>query len=208
LTGTFSTGNFSTGFRVKPVKPLITDDAELIQETLAGDSGAFGQLVRKYQDRLFHTMVHVAGSVAEAEDVVQEAFVQAFVKLSSFKGNSAFYTWLYRIAFNTSISRRRKQRPAVSVEAHQEQTGQEPLDVGMPVSDNLEREERAHLVRAALEQLSEEHRTVLVLREMDGFCYETIAQMLDLPVGTVRSRLHRARHEMRGLLKDILQQPS
>lgn len=186
----------------------MTDDAELIQATLAGQADAFGELVRKYQDRLFHTMVHVAGSREEAEDVVQEAFVQSFIKLPTFKSNSAFYTWLYRIAFNTCISRRRKKRPEASVETHQQNTGVEPQDTGEPVSGNLERQERAEQVHSALARLSEEHRTVLVLREMEGFCYETIAQMLDLPVGTVRSRLHRARSEMRGLLKGLLQQPS
>ena len=83
----------------------MNDDARLIDETLAGDRTAFGELVRKYQVRLFNTLLHVVGSREEAEDVSQEAFVQAFVKLDSFKGHSAFYTWLYRIAFNVSISR-------------------------------------------------------------------------------------------------------
>ena len=83
----------------------MNDDAQLIDDTLAGNRAAFGELVRKYEGRLFNTLMHVVGSREEAEDVAQEAFVQAFVKLDSFRGRSAFYTWLYRIAFNVSVSR-------------------------------------------------------------------------------------------------------
>ena len=88
----------------------MRDETQLIQAVLTGDTDAFGDLVTKYQNRLFNTMFHVAGSREEAEDIVQEAFVQAFVKLDSFQGASGFYTWLYRIAFNLSISRRRRRR--------------------------------------------------------------------------------------------------
>jgi RNA polymerase sigma-70 factor (ECF subfamily) len=171
----------------------VRDDAQLIDETLAGCNDAFGQLVQKYQDRLFNTMVYVAGSHEEAEDVVQEAFVLAFVKLSGFAGRSAFYSWLYRIAFNVFASRRRRKRPEVSVETMREATGGEPVDPTEAPADALDREERARQVHAALAELSDEHRTILVLREIEGICYETIAEMLELPIGTVRSRIHRAR---------------
>ena len=179
-------------------------DTKLIDEALKGDAESFGLLVRKYQDRLFHTVFHVAGSREEAEDVVQEAFVQAFLKLSSFQRTSAFYTWLYRIAFNISISRRRRRKSETSIEQQREAAGIEPLDDGESADDRLLREERAALVAAALRQLSEEHRSILVLREMEGCCYETIAEILDLPVGTVRSRLHRARLQLRDELKGVL----
>lgn len=181
------------------------DDAQLIRHTLEGDTAAFGQLVNKYQDRLFNTLVHVTSCREEAEDVAQEAFVQAFVKLETFQGNSAFYTWLYRIAFNTAISKRRRKRVEVSVEQTREVSGSEPLDEGDAPSDRLEREEQASQVHAALSELSEEHRSILVLREMEGCCYETIAEILDLPIGTVRSRLHRARSQLREQLKEVLQ---
>ena len=102
----------------------MSDDAELISEALAGHRAAFGELVRKYQGRLFNTLLHVVGSREEAEDVCQEAFVQAFVKLESFGGRSAFYTWLYRIAFNLSVSRRRRRRAEVSMDQHRERTGE------------------------------------------------------------------------------------
>lgn len=181
------------------------DDAQLISQSLAGDSAAFGQLVRKHQDRLYNTIVHVVGCRVEAEDVVQEAFVQAFVKLDTFQGHSAFYTWLYRIAFNSAISRRRRKRAEVSVEHSRELTGAEPIDTGEAPSERLEREERAGQVRQALSVLSDEHRSILVLREVEGCCYETIAEILDLPIGTVRSRLHRARLQLREELKEVLQ---
>ena len=105
----------------------MNDDAQLIDEALAGNSAAFGRLVTKYQDRLYNTLVHVVGSTDEAYDAVQDAFVQAFLKLESFHRNSAFYTWLYRIAFNLAISRRRRRKPASSIEQARELTGSEPL---------------------------------------------------------------------------------
>jgi RNA polymerase sigma-70 factor (ECF subfamily) len=183
----------------------VKDDAQLIDEALDGESAAFGQLVRKYQDRLYNTIAHVVGCRDEAEDVVQDAFVQAFVKLASFRRDSAFYTWLYRIAFNTAISRRRRRRAEVSVERGRDALGVEPLDDGEAPEERLLRQERAGQVRRALSALSEEHRAILVLREMEGCCYDTIADILDLPIGTVRSRLHRARLQLREELKEALQ---
>ena len=180
----------------------MNEDALLIDSTLAGKTAAFGQLVLKYQDRLFHTIVHLVGSPDDALDIVQEAFVQAFVKLDSFQRASAFYTWLYRIAFNVAVtqSRRRKSRG----ERVREIANHEPADPRVGPVHELEREERARQVRQALAVLSEEHRVVLVLREIDGCCYETIAEVLDLPIGTVRSRLHRARLQLREQLKELL----
>ena len=187
----------------------MSKDARLIEEALAGDSSSFGQLVGRYQDRLFNTMVHCIGSREEAEDVVQDAFVQAYVKLASFKGKSSFYTWLYRIAFNMMISRGRRRRPEMSVEQSRETTGTEPEGFEEAPNENIEREERVAQVQAALSELGEEYRTVLVLREMEGCCYETISELLDLPIGTVRSRLHRGRSQLRELLRGVLlQHPS
>jgi len=184
----------------------VKDDARLIDEVLSGDTAAFGQLALKYQDRLFNTVMHVVRCREEAEDVVQDAFVQAFVKLETFQRASAFYTWLYRIAFNVAVSRNRRRRPEVSVEQTRELTGDEPMDAGDGPGDRIQQQECVGQVQAALAQLSEQHRAILVLREMDGFCYEEIADVLDLPVGTVRSRLHRARLQLREQLKDVLQE--
>jgi len=182
----------------------VSDDAELIAATLAGNSAAFGRLVQRYQDRLFNTMVHVVSGDEDARDVVQDAFVQAFVKLDTFQHTSAFYTWLYRIAFNVAASHRRRRRPSLSVEETREQAGREPVDGHIGPEERAEQEERCRQVRQAIAALSEDHREVLVLREIDGCCYETIAEILELPVGTVRSRLHRARLQLREQLKEVL----
>ena len=177
----------------------MNDDAQLIEETLGGRSAAFGQLVTKYQDRLYNTLVHVTGHAEDARDVAQEAFIQAFVKLDTFHGNSAFYTWLYRVAFNVAVTHRRRKRPTASVDRAREAGGREDGPV-----ERFEQSERVRQVHEAIAQLSEEHREVLVLREIDGFCYETIAGILDLPIGTVRSRLHRARLQLREELREVL----
>jgi RNA polymerase sigma-70 factor (ECF subfamily) len=180
------------------------DDVELIDESLRGKSMAFGQLVIKYQDRLFNTIVHVVGSVEDARDVVQEAFVQAFVKLATFQRSSAFYTWLYRIAFNVAASQYRRRKPTYSVDYAREDCGQEPVDPQVGPLDNLEQNERCRQVQRAIASLAEEYRVVLVLREIDGCCYESIAEILNLPIGTVRSRLHRARMQLREELREVL----
>lgn len=182
----------------------MNDDPHLIDESLAGNSAAFGELVCRYQDRLYHSLVHVTGSAEDARDIAQDAFVQAFVKLETFQRTSAFFTWLYRIAFNLAISQRRRRKPTASIEQARETGGHEPVEDGGGPGDRLELRERAGLVRAALATLSDEHRQVLVLREMEGCDYETIGAMLDLPIGTVRSRLHRARTQLRDQLKGVL----
>jgi RNA polymerase sigma-70 factor, ECF subfamily len=183
---------------------VVNDDAQLIEKTLNGQPEAFGQLVLKYQDRLYNTVFHVVGHAEDARDIVQEAFVQAFLKLESFQQHSAFYTWLYRIAFNTAISQRRRRRPTASLDCSKEACQMEPQDDADSPIEVLEQKERCLQVREAIGQLDEEYRAVLVLREIDGCCYETIAEVLDLPVGTVRSRLHRARLQLRERLAPIL----
>ncbi len=183
------------------------DDAKLIDDALGGDSAAFGLLVRKYQDRLFTALVYVSGSKDDAEDVAQEAFTQAYLKLASFERQSLFYTWLYRIAFNTAISRRRRKRIESSVEQTKHATGDEPADRSEQPEDRLLRQERAALLERALGELSAEHRAILVLREMEGCEYEEISRILELPVGTVRSRLHRARLQLKEQLTGVLDEP-
>lgn len=179
----------------------LQEDQELIHDTLAGKTESFEKLVRKYQDRLYNTLVHVTGNTHEAEEVAQDAMLQAYTKLATFKGNSSFYTWLYRIAFNQSVSRQRKKRPKVSLEAVQESAGLDPVGDTEQPSAQLERDERANQLHEALNQLSEDYRSVLVLREMENCDYETISDMLEIPIGTVRSRIHRARTMLRDHLK-------
>ena len=182
----------------------MSDDAQLIEQALGGHSEAFGQLVLKYQDRLFNTIFHVVGNAEDARDIVQEALVQAFVKLDTFRHHSAFYTWLYRIAFNVAMTHQRRRRPIVSTDAAREACNMEPQDDEDNPAESLERKERCRQVRHAIAQLPEEYRAVLVLREIDGCCYDTMADVLALPIGTVRSRLHRARLQLRDQLAEML----
>jgi len=172
-------------------------DLDLIEATLAGNPQAFEGLVHRYQQRLLAAMLAVCGSVQEAEDVVQETFLQAFCKLDSFRGDSRFYTWLYRIAFNLSVNRRRKKRPSLSTEQAGGSQGWEAEDQSPGPEACLQTVERREQLLAAIARLGPEYRQVLVLRELEGFCYETISEVLSLPIGTVRSRLHRARQQLR-----------
>lgn len=176
-------------------------DQALIEATLGGDRAAFGDLVRRYQDRLLSAMTAVCGSTAEAEDVVQEAFLQAYCKLDSFRCESRFYTWLYRIAFNLSVNLKRKRKPNVSVEQARESSGWDAESQENAPDHGMQMAERSQQLMAAIGRLADEFRQVLVLRELEGFCYETISEVLDLPIGTVRSRLHRARQQLRDELQ-------
>lgn len=181
----------------------VDEDSQLIERTLAGERSAFNELVTRYQDRLYASMIGVTGSAEEAEDVVQDAFVRAFVKLGSFQQTSQFFTWLYRIAFNTALSRHRRRRNRVSLDHARETTGLEPIDTVDAPDEPMMRRERVAMVRQAMLQLSEQHRVILVLREMDEKPYETIAEILEISIGTVRSRLSRARYQLKLTLESL-----
>ena len=184
----------------------FSDESHLVDRALQGDRGAFTQLVELNQDRLFASMIHVTGSPEEAEEVVQEAFIRAFVKLDTFQRNSQFFTWLYRIAFNSALTRRRKKRARISLEYTRETTGMEVVDSGQPVDEGLLSRERVDLVRRAMRELSDEHRAILVLREMEEHSYETIAEVLEISIGTVRSRLSRARRQLKLTLETMIRE--
>jgi RNA polymerase sigma-70 factor (ECF subfamily) len=178
----------------------LSDDASLIAATLAGDTAAFGRLVGLYQDRLYNSLLRVLGSAEDARDLTQDAFVQAFVKLKSFRGSSAFYTWLYRIAFNLAMSHARRAHKTTSLDGIKTNWGSEPTD-GRPSPDaEYLRREQVEMVHAGLAALSMEYRQILVLREIDGCRYDQIAEILEMPIGTVRSRLFRARLQLRDYL--------
>jgi RNA polymerase sigma-70 factor (ECF subfamily) len=181
------------------------DEATLILQCVRGDRSAFTELVRRYQDRLYNTAFRLLGNADDAADVVQEALLHAYVSLSTFKGDSRFFTWLYRIAVNSAISLKRKQRLAVSL-THRNGAvhGAEPADEteSNQPGYELERAEDSDRLQRALDGLSSDHRTVLVLKEIDGQKYEAIAELLKVPIGTIRSRLHRARLELRDRLAD------
>ena len=182
---------------------MSDDDRRLIAECLGGRRDAFGELVSRYQARLYNAAVRLVDSSEDAADVVQDAFLNAYQSLHTFKGDAEFFTWLYRIAFNTAISLKRKRRAVVSLDAAGGRDGGlEPDDPSEYVRPGaaLERSEEEAQLQSAMGRLSHEHREVLVLKDIEGLKYEVIAELLDVPIGTVRSRLHRARLELRELL--------
>ncbi len=175
----------------------MSEETQLIDRALEGDRGAFTQLVELNQERLFASMLQVTGSPDEAEEVVQEAFIRAFMKLDTFQRNSQFFTWLYRIAFNSALTRKRRKRARVSLDQCRESNGLEVTDGGDAVDEPMLRRERVSMVRNALQTLSDDHRSILVLREMQDHSYEDIAEILEISIGTVRSRLSRARGQLK-----------
>ncbi|TWT73169.1 RNA polymerase sigma factor [Allorhodopirellula solitaria] len=180
-----------------------SEEIDLIRRALAGEEQAFESLVLQHQDRLFHAMTHVTGSVHDAEEVTQEAFIRAFLKLDTFQQNSQFFTWLYRVAFNIALSRKRRKRVKISLDTQREELGNDVVDRGEAVDANMIRQDEVSLVQAALSGLSEQHRGILVLREMNDASYDEIAEILDLSIGTVRSRLNRARKQLRISLEEL-----
>ena len=189
-----------------------SDDLSLVEACRAGRTEAFSLLVQRYQDRLYPTIARLIGSAEDAEDILQDAFVRAFEKLDQFQGDSSFYTWIYRIAVNLALSghRRRRVRSVLRLgDRPAAARGQHPADESAESDPTapLERAERERIVKAALDRLGPEHRAVVILKDFDGHRYEEISAILDIPVGTVRSRLHRARCELRDRLRGLVDEP-
>jgi len=178
------------------------DDRRLIEQCLGGRRDAFGELVSRYQARLYNVVIRLVDHADDAADVVQDAFLNAFQSLPSFKGDAEFFTWLYRIAFNSAISLKRRKRATVSLDAAGPDGGIDPDDPSEYVKPGqaLQRMEDEAQLQEAMSRLSSEHREVLVLKDIEGMKYEDIAEILGVPIGTIRSRLHRARLELRDLL--------
>jgi RNA polymerase sigma-70 factor (ECF subfamily) len=179
------------------------DDRRLIALSLGGNRDAYGELVSRYQTRLYNAAIRLVEHPEDAADVVQDAFLNAYQSLQTFKGEAEFFTWLYRIAFNTAISLKRRKRTTVSLDSAASEGTIEPLDCSKYVRPGaaLEQGEEEMQLQAALSRLSPEYREVLVLKDIEGMKYEQIADILGVPIGTIRSRLHRARLELRELLK-------
>lgn len=181
----------------------MSEETQLIDLAVQGDRRAFSALVEINQERLFASMIQVTGSPDEAEEVVQEAFIRAFIKLDTFQRNSQFFTWLYRIAFNSALTRKRRNRVRVSLDHWRESNGLEVTDPADAVDEPMLRQERVNLVREAIQMLSDDHRAILVLREMQERSYEDIAEILEISIGTVRSRLSRARNQLKVTLESM-----
>jgi RNA polymerase sigma-70 factor (ECF subfamily) len=191
--------------------PVVADagDLSLVRRVQAGDRGAFDLLVLKYQHKVVKLVMRYLKDPTEAEDVAQEAFIKAYRALPQFRGDSAFYTWLYRIAINTAknalVSR---DRSPISYEINLN-TDDEAPDVASRLRDPdtpeglALTEEIRTTVTAAIDALPEDLRTAIVLRELDGMSYEEIAAAMDCPVGTVRSRIFRAREAIDRRLREV-----
>jgi RNA polymerase sigma-70 factor (ECF subfamily) len=186
-------------------------DLSLVRRVQRGDKGAFDALVLKYQHKLVKLVMRYVRNAAEAEDIAQEAFIKAYRALPQFRGDSAFYTWLYRIAINTAknavVSR---DRSPIEYDLDRN-TGEESFDMQARMKDAetpeglvLTDEIRA-TVNAAIEALPEDLRTAIVLRELEGLSYEEIAAAMDCPVGTVRSRIFRAREAIDRRLREVFE---
>ncbi|MEZ6134842.1 MAG: sigma-70 family RNA polymerase sigma factor [Pirellulaceae bacterium] len=180
---------------------MFSEDQSAIDQTLAGDSAAFGELVERYQRRLQGLLWHACGDRELAEDIAQESFARAYHKLNLFSGESQFYTWLARIAMNLLASNRRKKRIENQVQREGFDVAIDSIGEQSRPDELAELNETQRYVRRAIDQLDEERRSVLVLRDFDGMDYEAIATTLEIPIGTVRSRLHRARQELRSILQ-------
>jgi RNA polymerase sigma-70 factor (ECF subfamily) len=176
---------------------MSTTDSDLIARARSQDPQAFGELVHRYQDRLLRSINRMVGGKLEAEDIVQDTFYKAFLHLNRFRLECSFYTWLFGIARNSTISLQRKKRPAQMPRTRSTGACHEPCDTGISPEHHMLLAEQQHQVRVALERLPDILRTVLILRECEGFDYATIAHMLQIEIGTVRSRLHRARQALR-----------
>jgi RNA polymerase sigma-70 factor (ECF subfamily) len=195
-------------------------DVELLRKAQSGDRAAFGQLVVHFQDRLYNAVLRLVGDPEEARELTQEAFTRALVKIDSFRGDAAPYTWLFRIAVNLAISQLRKvqrrrvfslDRPSgngAAVGAQDDQASNLIDRVAQACGDDpaqiVENRERDQQVLAALGRLDAEYRAVLVMRDIEGFDYQQMADVLELPLGTLKSRLFRARLALRDELRAYL----
>jgi len=196
MTG--SNGPYETGVKDLP-------DRALVEQAQHGRGEAFNELFRRHQDRITNAVYRFCGNAEDAADIAQRAFINAWRKIGGFKGDAAFSTWMYRIAFNQARSFRREQgrRPAVPLTGRENEFIREPSTEGPPEA-RMESEDLHRKVHLALQKLDDEDRQVIVLKDIEDRSYDEIASILGVPKGTIRSRLHRARLALRERLKSIV----
>jgi len=173
----------------------MSEDLELVRRVQTGDRKAFDILIIKYQRRIVHVITGFLHDPVEALDVAQEVFIKAYPAIANFRGDSSFYTWLYRIAINTSknvLVSRSKRPPAQDVDAADCHNAAELEEIDTPENSAM-RDQLEQIVYQAIERLAPDMATAIRLREFDGMSYEEIAEVMDCPIGTVRSRIFRAR---------------
>ena len=187
-----------------------TEEKELVRRARHGDMRAYDELVKRYQERIYATVYHMTSNHEDANDLAQEAFIKAYQALKSFKGGSSFYTWIYRIAVNKTINflKQRKNRAQMSLNDLDFNAEHDP-DLVALISDKTPRRdagltELQEKLNAALQKLSEHHRLVVTLHDVQGLSHEEIAKIMDCNIGTVRSRLFYARQQLQAYLSDYL----
>jgi len=193
-----------------PSTPAGMLEGDLVKNARRGDFTAYDELVKRYQQRIYATIYHMTANHEDANDLAQESFIKAYSALKSFKGGSTFYTWLYRIAVNKTINflKQRKNRQHMSLNDLDFNAEHDP-DLMALISDKTPvREvglsELQQKLNAALLKLSEPHRMVVVLHDVQGVSHDEIAEMMDCNIGTVRSRLFYARQQLQGFLAEYI----
>jgi RNA polymerase sigma-70 factor (ECF subfamily) len=194
----------------EPAADAPAVEMDLVRRAQLGDLKAYDELVQRYQERIYATIYHMTSNHEDANDLAQDSFIKAYQALKSFKGGSSFYTWLYRIAVNKTINflKQRKNRTHMSLNDLDFNTENNP-DLVALISENTPRrdaglKELQEKLNAALLKLSEPHRLVVVLHDVQGQSHEEIAEIMDCNIGTVRSRLFYARQQLQSLLTDYL----
>ncbi len=187
----------------KTTRPAV-DETELIEQARKGNTEAFGVLVERYQRRVVGVAMAVVHNQEDALELAQETFVRAYQNLSKFESRASFSTWLYRIAANLAIDFRRREgrHTVLRGEEGEYELEKLPSERGDSFTETA-RGELNQRLRAALKELTPEHRAVILLREVEGLSYDEISEALQVPRGTVMSRLHYARNYLRGMLKDV-----
>jgi RNA polymerase sigma-70 factor, ECF subfamily len=189
---------------------VASSDWDLVQRVQAGDRDAFRELVERYQRRIAALALGMLRNREDALDVVQETFTKAYQNLDRFKGDSAFYTWIYRIAHNLCIDHQRRAGKQAQVPLDSDEPGHaaaEPIPDGPRPDQPFDRardSEIARRVQEAIRELTPDHRAVILLRELEGLSYEELSQVLECPKGTVMSRLHYARRQLQARLRGLL----
>lgn len=194
---------------------MATDDLILVKRAREGDQRAFQQLVERYQRRVYSVALGIVRDKEEARDVAQEAFAKVFKYLDHFKGDSSFYTWLYRITLNIAIDVLRRKGSAkgehveldenLEVDSPEANLGAIGSRLGTNPQKSLLRRELAQKIEEALQEVPEKHRAILLLREIEGMSYEDLARTLNIPKGTVMSRLFHARAKVQKILREYLE---
>jgi RNA polymerase sigma factor (sigma-70 family) len=191
-------------------EPAPTDEMELVQQAKRGDLKAYDELIRRYQERIYATIYHMTANHEDANDLAQEAFIKAFHALRTFKGGSSFYTWIYRIAVNKTINflKQRKHKPQMSLDDLDFNAEHDPDLVALISEKTPRREvglaELQEKLNEALLRLSEPHRLVVTLHDVQGLSHEEIAKIMGCNIGTVRSRLFYARQQLQAYLSDYV----